>query len=607
MAKHESFDDVPKVPLRWATVREAAGLLRYLWPYRLKFALAMALLFGGSLLGLGFPLLAGELVKAARAQFDGVAGLSLDTVALWLVGILIAQAVLSFLRAVLAVEVGERSLADLRRDTYARLIRLPMSFHHSRRVGELTSRLAADLSLIHHMLIDGFPHFLRQLILMVGGVALLLLTSVQLTLAMLITFPVVIVIAVVFGGMLRRVSKAAQDRLAESNVVVEETLQNITTVKAFTNEPFEQHRYGSALDAYVQMAVRGGIYAGAFFAFILVAIFGSIVFVLWYGAKLYVNGTIDEGGLTTFMLLTLFVGGAAGSFAELYSQFQRMLGASQRVREILMEPIEPAGGTPTPRVRGDVEFDAVRFRYPARPEIEVLRGVSLRVRPGERVALVGASGAGKSTLVSLLLRYFDPESGQIRVDGVPATEYDLATLRGQMAVVPQEVMLFGGTIAENIAYGRPGATRAEIEEAARRANAQEFIARLPEGYDTLVGERGVQLSGGQRQRIAIARAILRDPAILLLDEATSALDAESERLVLEALDRLMEGRTALVIAHRLSTVRGADRIFVLEQGQVVESGTHAELMDRPEGTYRTLSLLQLEAQRDESTSKPLAT
>ncbi|MFQ3591916.1 MAG: ATP-binding cassette domain-containing protein, partial [Gemmataceae bacterium] len=438
-----------------------------------------------------------------------------------------------------------------------------------------------------------------------------------LTLAMLLTFPVVIVIAVVFGGMLRRVSRAAQDRLAESNVVVEETLQNITTVKAFTNESFEQARYTSALEAYVKMAVRGGLFAGAFFAFILVAIFGSIVFVLWYGATLYVRGAIDEGGLTTFMLLTLFVGGAAGSFAELYSQLQRTLGASQRVREILREPIEPQGGQTVGRLRGEVEFEAVHFRYPSRPEVEVLRGVSLSIRPGERVALVGASGAGKSTLVSLLLRYFDPNSGLIRVDGLPLAQYDLASLRSQMAVVPQEVMLFGGTIAENIAYGRPGATRAEIEAAAQRANAQEFITRLPEGYDTRVGERGVQLSGGQRQRIAIARAILRDPAILLLDEATSALDAESERLVLEALDRLMEGRTALVIAHRLSTVRGADRIFVLDQGQVVESGTHAELMNRPDGTYRTLSLLQLEDQGDEATiepawsettpSKPLAT
>jgi ATP-binding cassette subfamily B protein len=301
------------------------------------------------------------------------------------------------------------------------------------------------------------------------------------------------------------------------------------------------------------------------------------------------------------------VGGAAGSFAELYSQLQRMLGASQRVREILREPIEPEGGEATPRLRGEVELDAIHFRYPSRPEVEVLRGITLRVRPGERVALVGASGAGKSTIVSLLLRYFDPESGTIRLDGRPASDYPLATLRGQMAVVPQEVMLFGGTIGENIAYGRPGATTEEIEAAARRANAHEFIARLPDGYATRVGERGVQLSGGQRQRIAIARAILRDPAILLLDEATSALDAESERLVLEALDRLMEGRTAIVIAHRLSTVRGADRIFVLDQGQVVESGTHAELMDRPDGTYRTLSLLQLEAQRDETTSKPLAT
>ncbi|MGL4553853.1 MAG: ABC transporter ATP-binding protein, partial [Gemmataceae bacterium] len=529
MTKNEDPGDLPKAPINALTLREAAGLLRYLWPYRVKFALTLVLLLAGGVLGLAFPVFAGEIVNAAKARLDGRPGLDMDHVALALVGVLVVQAGLSFVRAVWSVQVGERSLADLRRDTYSRLIRLPMAFHHDRRVGELTSRLSADLSILHHMLIEGFPHFLRQLVLLGGGVTLLLLTSARLTLAMLVTFPVVIVLAAVFGGMIRRVAKRAQDRLAESGVVVEETLQNVALVKAYANEPFEERRYRSALDGYLAEAVQGGVYAGAFFAFILVAIFGSIVFVLWYGARLYVAREIDEGGLTRFMLLTVFVGGATGSFAELYSQFQRMLGSSQRVREILREPAEPAGGAAVGRLRGEVEFDRVRFRYPARPEAEVLRGVSLRAAPGERVALVGPSGAGKSTAVSLLLRYYEPEAGTVRIDGRPASEYDLAGLRGQMAVVPQEVLLFGGTVGENIAYGRPGATAAEVEEAARRANAHDFIAALPDGYGTRVGERGVQLSGGQRQRVAIARAILRVPAILLLDEATSSLDAESER------------------------------------------------------------------------------
>lgn len=580
MVKKDDVEDLPKVPINAHTLREAGGLVGYLWPYRVKFALTLVLLFAGSLCGLAFPYLAGDLVRAARLQQAGTAGTAwnedVNHVAVILIAVLAVQAGLAFWRAIWSVEVGERSLADLRRDTYTRLIRLPMPFHHSRRVGELTSRLSADLTNIHDMLIEGLPHFLRQIILMVGGVVLLMLTSLRLTLAMLLTVPVLMVVAVLFGNVIRRISREAQDRLAESNVVVEETLQNIATVKAFTNEPYEQGRYRTALEKYMHTAMRGGTYAGAFFAFIVLALFGSIVFVLWYGATLYIDGHIDEGGLTRFMLLTFFVGGAAGSFAELYSQFQRMLGS----------PLS---------LRGDVELRDVHFRYPSRPDAEVLAGVTLHVRPGERVALVGPSGAGKSTLVSLLLRFYDPQAGQVRIDGRPATEYDLDELRSRMALVPQDVLLFGGTIAENIAYGRPGAPREEIEEAARRANAHDFIAALPQGYETAVGERGVQLSGGQRQRIAIARAILRDPAVLLLDEATSSLDAESERLVLEALDRLMQGRTSIVIAHRLSTVRRADRIYVLKDGRVIESGNHDELMDRPEGVYRTLSLLQLEA------------
>jgi ATP-binding cassette subfamily B protein len=596
----EDPDDLPKAPITRETLREAAALLRYLWPYRVKFALEMLCLFLGTLIGLAFPYLAGDLVSAMLRSARGEEAASwlqnINTVALALMVVLALQAVFAFVRSILSVEVGERTLADLRRDVYARLIRLPMTFHHARRVGELAGRLSADLTRIRDTLLESFPHFLRQVIILGGSLVLILLTSLKLTGMMLVTVPVLMVVAVVFGQFIRRLSKQAQDRLADSNVVVEETLQNIASVKAFANEGYEQGRYQAALDEYLKPALRGGVWEGAFVSFIIFALFGSIVLVLWFGATMVQQGELDADDLTRFLLYTFYVAGAVGSFAELYSQLQRTLGASQRVREILRETPERFAEVASARrhLRGEVALEHVSFRYPSRPEAQVLRDVSLHARPGERVALVGPSGAGKSTLVALILRFYDPEAGRVVIDGKDARDYDLHELRSRMAIVPQDVLLFGGTIAENIGYGRPGASREEVIEAARKANAHEFIAGFPDGYETKVGERGVQLSGGQRQRIAIARAILRDPAILLLDEATSSLDSHSERLVLEALDRLMQGRTSLVIAHRLSTVRGADRIFVLRGGEVVESGSHAELMDRPDSLYRDLSLMQLE-------------
>ncbi len=345
------------------------------------------------------------------------------------------------------------------------------------------------------------------------------------------------------------------------------------------------------------MVLRGARYRGAFSSFVIFALFGAVVLVLWYGSRLVVSGDSSPGELTSFMIYTLFVAGAMGSFAELYSQLQRTLGATHRVRELLQEepePDEPESDPPAQRLRGEIVFENVAFRYPSRPEVQVLRDIRLSVEPGQRVALVGPSGAGKSTIVSLLMRFYEPEAGRILIDGRNAQDYGLRELRGQMAIVPQDVLLFGGTIAENIAYGRPGASEAEIVAAAQQANAEEFICSFPDGYQTRVGERGVQLSGGQRQRVAIARAILRDPAILLLDEATSSLDSASESLVLQALDRLMEGRTSLIIAHRLSTVRTADRIVVIKDGCTVESGTHAELVQHDDGIYRTLSQLQFD-------------
>jgi ABC transporter fused permease/ATP-binding protein len=588
--------DLPLAPITKGGLREVVALLAYLKPYRRKFGVALAFLFVSSLFSLAFPFLAGRLVDVAQRGFADLPGglaANADTVALLLVGVLAFQAVFTFCYSYWFDEVGARSLADLRRDTYSRLVRLPMAFFSERRVGELSGRIAADLQQIQQTISDSLPHFLRQVVLIAGGVTLIAVSSWKLTLVMLSSFPVLIIVAAVMGRAIRRVSEEAQDRLAETNVIVEETLQGIAGVKAYSNEPYETERYRTGIGGVVAAALRGAKYRGGFVAFIVFTLFSSIVLVLWYGVRLVGSGSLTIGELTQFLLYTLYVGGAVGSFAMLYADLQRTVGATQRVRELLRETPEDAGSPePIQRVAGEIAFDGVNFTYPSRPDVPVLTGLSLKAGAGERIALVGPSGAGKSTIISLLLRFYDPAAGRITIDGKDAREFPLAQLRAQMAVVPQDVLLFGGSVADNIAYGRPGASQAEIEDAARRANAHDFIAAFPEGYQTLVGERGVKLSGGQRQRVAIARAILRDPAILLLDEATSALDSESERLVQEALDELMKGRTSVIVAHRLSTIRRADRIYVVKGGEVAEAGTHAELLARPDGVYRTLSELQ---------------
>ena len=590
----------PRVKLTRAGLAEAARLFGYLLRYRGRFAAAMVTLTVSSLLGLSFPYLAGQMVDAANPEMTAAGGggagrLGIDRVAEWLVLILAVRAACSFAQTYWLAQVGERSLADLRQDTYARLLRLPVSFFAQRRVGELSSRVATDLAQIQDALTGAIPSFLRQVVILTGGVTLFATTSGRLTMVMLGSVPPLVAAAALFGRAVRRQSRDAQDRLAAANVVVEETLQGISGVKAFTNEGFEEARYRAGIDAVVAAVLRGALYRGAFSAFVIFALFGAVVLVLWYGAKLTQAGELTYGDLTQFLITTTFVGGAVGSFAELYAQLQRTVGATQRVRELLREPTEDPGppipvGSPE-RLAGGVRFDNVVFSYPGRKEITVLQGLSLEAKAGERIALVGASGAGKSTVVSLLLRFHDPDSGLVLLDGRDARSYPLKSLRGNMAVVPQDVFLFGGSVGANIAYGRPGASQADIESAARQANAHDFITGFPQGYDTLVGERGVQLSGGQRQRVAIARAILRDPAVLILDEATSSLDSESEHLVQQALDGLMRGRTSLIVAHRLSTVRQADRIYVIEAGVVTETGTHAELIER-DGKYRTFVELQ---------------
>ncbi|MEO7412971.1 MAG: ABC transporter transmembrane domain-containing protein [Opitutaceae bacterium] len=604
----ERFPDPPKTKLDWASLRETVEILRYLKPYRRRFLFGMASLFIGTVAGLCFPLLAGGLIDAAihpgGAALPVVGSLTLNETASILAVTIAIQAVAAAAAAMSFGRVGQTALADLRRDTYGRMIGLPMQFFAQRRVGELTSRISGDIAQLESGLIYAVPQMCRQSVMLIGGLTLLALTSGKLTLAMLCTVPLLIAAAVTFGRRLRKLAREAQDRLAETGTIVEETLQAIASVKAFANEAFELNRYQKTNEGALATSLTAVRWRAAFFAVFTVSMFGGMVIVLWFGAGLLQTGQITAGELTRFVLYSTFVAGAMGQAAELYSQVQKTVGASQRVRELLRETPEISVGAPsiagastgkTPaRLRGEVELRDVTFRYPSRPEVAVLTDISLKARRGEVTALVGPSGAGKSTLTALLFRFYAPEKGQVLIDGRDASTFDLTALRDQMALVPQDVLLFGGSIAENIRYGKPGASLEEIRRAAEQANAAEFIDRFPEGYETVVGDRGIKLSGGQRQRVAIARAILKDPAILILDEATSSLDSESERLVQSALERLMTGRTTFVIAHRLATVRRADQIVVLDQGRMVECGTHDELSQNPDGLYRRLSTLQFQ-------------
>jgi len=581
---------------------EITALLSYVRPWRGRFALAVVALLVSMSFGLLFPLLFGKLIDAALPTAVGTQAShwqpNVNTVALLLVGTLAIQSVLTFFYSYTFNFVGENAVVRLRQKLFGTLLSLPMKFFGEHRVGELTSRLSSDLTLLNDTLAGTVPQMLRQTMMLLGGGVAIVAISPRLSLVMVSTFPVLMLVAVFLGRKVRRASREAQDRLAESATIVEETLQGIANVKAFTNEGYEVQRYGVGLNAYREAVLRGVRRRAGLASFIILGIFGSITLVMWYGATLMQAGRLSHGQLTTFTLYTLFVGGAVSSFAEVFSQVQRTLGAQERVRELLGETAEPTESNPsaaTTRWSGAVAFESVNFRYPSRPDLPVLRDLSLTARPGERIALVGPSGAGKSTIVSLLLRFYEPDAGRILLDGVDARTHPLTAVRSNMAIVPQEVLLFGGSIRDNIAYGRPGATEEEILAASKRAHCHEFISRFPEGYATLVGERGVKLSGGQRQRIAIARALLKDPAILILDEATSSLDSESEALIQEALAELLIGRTSFIIAHRLSTVRQCDRICVIEDGSVVESGTHAELMERVGGTYRRLAERQFAA------------
>lgn len=596
MARKSKLDteNLPKVKVSGESIKKISRLFSYFKPHRGKYYLGLFFLFLTGITALIFPKLIGDMVDTAEEAMLA----DIDRIAIFLLIVFILQAIFSFFRIYLFVNVTEHVLADLRKDTYNKLIRLPMSYFSQNRVGEMNSRIATDINMLSDTFTTVVAEFLRQSMLIVGGIAFLAYTSVELTLVMLGIVPLVAVFAVIFGRIIRRISKETQDRIAESNTIVEETLSGITNVKSFANEMFESVRYAHSTDSIIEKALQGAKARGFFASFIILALFGSIVGVIWYGARLVNQDEMSFGNLIQFVLYSVFVGASIGGIAEMYAQIQKAIGAAERILEIMdeePEPYEAVNPVHISAISGSLKFDNVQFSYPTRPDISVLNGVSFDAKQGETIALVGPSGSGKSTIASLVLRFYDPNSGTVTIDGIDTKEMGLEFLRNQMAIVPQDVILFGGTIRENIEYGKPGASLEEIEAAAKKANAHIFVDGFPEKYETIVGERGIQLSGGQRQRIAIARAVLKDPRILILDEATSSLDSESERLVQEALDKLMVGRTSLVIAHRLSTIRKADRILVLDKGTITENGRHEDLLEKENGLYKGLLELQMQA------------
>ncbi|MDD2674345.1 MAG: ABC transporter transmembrane domain-containing protein [Flavobacterium sp.] len=585
-------NDLPKSKITASSLQKATVIFQYAGNHRWKFYVGLIFLLFTGATALAFPKLMGMLIDCVKNKDNSQANM----IAGGLIIILFLQSIFSFFRLYLFVNFTENTLANLRVALYSNLVKLPMSFFSQKRVGELNSRISSDITQIQDTLTSTIAEFLRQFILIIGGVLLLANESIKLTLLMLSVVPLVAVAAVIFGRFIRKYSKNVQDKVAESQVVVEETMQGISIVKAFANEWYEIARYNGKIKEVVKIAIKGGKYRGYFASFIIFCLFGAIVAVVWFGVRLSISGEMSVGQLISFVLYSTFVGASFGGIAELYAQIQKAIGATERVFELLDETPEKIKSVrdlaTIEKIKGNVTFKNVAFSYHSRKEIKVLKDVSFTANFGQKIAIVGPSGTGKSTIASLLLRFYNIDEGEILVDGKNIYDFDLESLRGNMSIVPQDVILFGGTIRENIAYGKPNATEEEIFTASKQANAYNFIESFPEKFETIVGERGIKLSGGQRQRIAIARALLKNPSILILDEATSSLDSESEKLVQEALEILMQGRTSIIIAHRLSTIRSADQILVLDKGKITEQGTHQELIALENGIYKNLSNLQ---------------
>lgn len=580
--------------------KTAFKVVSFIKPYRGYAFFGMVFLFLSSLASAAFPGLIGRLFGSSNTQTQSVdlgldsifqiENLTLNQIALLLLFIFIFQAIFSFGRIYFFSLVSEGALKDIRKTAFEKLVSSPIQFFNENKVGELTSRVATDINQLQETFNSTLAEFIRQTIIVIAMVTGICMLSAPLALRMLSVVPPVVIVAVIFGKYIKNLSKEAQDAAASSNSILEEALTGIVNVKSFTNEIFEVNRYSKAIAEIRKLSLKSALGRGAFVSFIILCMFGSVVFVIWSGMNMVESGELIEGEFFSFIMMTVFLSASIGSLPNLYASLQKSLGAAEHLMTILDRPSEDVlDKAPGKELKGQIAINNVSFSYPSRKEIQVLDNISFDVNEGETVALVGSSGSGKSTIASLLLQLYPIDQGGISFDGKDSSEYDLKDIRSNMAFVPQEVILFGGTIKENIAYGKPNASDEEIKAAAKSANARRFIDEFPEGFETIVGDRGIQLSGGQRQRIAIARAILKDPKILILDEATSALDTESEHLVQEALDKLMIGRTSIVIAHRLSTIRNADKIMVLNKGKIVESGKHEDLIAIKDGQYLQLN------------------
>ena len=619
-------DEMPKTKISRESLKRSASLFRYMGPHRWKFFLGLIFLGLTAATALIFPRLMGELMGIISGESGIVLPSTLppnggqsnfisaetkqnllnsaNSVGIKLIILFSLQAVFSFFRVLTFSQATENMLAKLRQDTFSQMLKMPMTYFSKNQSAELSTRLSADIAQIGDTLTTGIAEFLRQLIIIIGGMTIICFISWKLALVMLAIVPPVAFITVFFGRRIRKHSKTVQEKVGESNVIVSEGFQGITNVKSFTNEGHEVNRYKKITIEIVQEAIRYAISRGSFFSFIIFCLFGSMILMVWIGVRMTVADELSAGQMLSFLFYSLFISASFGGIAEQFAQIQRAMGASDRVFEVLNKQIEVVNTTEN-RIRGRLKLNGAisiqgaAFSYPSRKDFQVLQNINIDVNPGETIAIVGPSGSGKSTIAQLLLRFYEPDKGKILFDGKDAKEYDLTELRENMAIVPQDVLLFAGTIRENIAYGKPGSTNEEIIEAARNANALSFIETFPDKFETKVGDRGIQLSGGQRQRIAIARAVLKNPVILILDEATSSLDSESERIVQEALDKLMIGRTSFVIAHRLATIRKADKIIVIEKGAVVEVGKHDELIAIDNGLYRSLSRLQFQGDLSE--------